>query len=278
MRAAVLALALASCGSPTFPEFTNCPFELKPGMNRGLLEDRAVFVASPDAGAALPALFVFHGSGGDPLSSVSAMRLMSDLSDAGLVVIAPAARDARATPVWDDSTGDVTKNPDLALFEALRLCAVERLGVDPRRISVTGVSGGAFFSLFLAKTRRTQLASAIAFSGAMRHGVPERAEHQPALLIVYGGLTDVTLAADLEGRLTFAFDYTKETRAQAPLLRDAGFFVAACNSGQGHGFPRDGGLELLGTFWRAHRQGEPSPFSTQLPDGLPPWCSIDGAP
>lgn len=278
MRAATLVLALSACAAPTFPEFTSCPFELKDGMTRGLLGDRAVFVAARDGGTARPALFVFHGSGGDPSGAISKMRLISDVVDAGLVVIAPAARDARATPVWDDSTDDVTRNPDLAFFEGLRLCAVEQLSVDPRRISVTGISGGAFFSLFLAKSRSAHIASTIAFSGAMRRGVGARRERLPALLINYGGPSDVTAAADLDGHLTLAFDYTKEVREQVPLLREAGYVVAACNSGQGHGLPPDGGVELLRAFWSAHRQGEPSPFATQLSAEFPSWCSVDGVP
>lgn len=269
-----MALFTASGCAREWPVYDACPFTLQPGLNRGLAGNRTVYVAAPARDGGLhPALFVFHGHGGDPLGEVSALQVSADVADAGLVVLSVAARDANATPVWDDASDEARHNPDLSLFDGLQRCALEQLDVDPDRVTTTGVSGGAFFALFLARVRGEHLAAAVAFSGVMRRGVgPSSA--RPALLVHYGGSDDVTPALDERGAWTPAFDFTRASREQVPQLREAGFFTVACNSGQGHG-PSEEGPALLRAVWTQARRGDARGFS--LSD-FPQWCSSTEVP
>lgn len=214
LRGIVIAALCASGCAREYPAYATCPFTLQPGLNRGLAGDRSVFIAAPPLDGGLhPAVFVFHGHGGDALGEVSSLKLTPDVADGGLVIIAVEARDANATPVWDDASDEPRHNADLSLFDGLRLCALAQFDVDPARVTATGASGGAFFSLFLARVRGEHLAAAVAFSGVMRRGVGSSAV-RPALLLHYGGAEDVTPALDAQGTWTPAFDFTAAARAR----------------------------------------------------------------
>jgi poly(3-hydroxybutyrate) depolymerase len=274
-----LALLATTCTMACRAPFeAGCPFSLERGLNTDLdvLGDkRSATVLAPQTAGPHPVVFVFHGGGGSSLGAIEQLQIGAHADEA--VIIGVDARDA-VIPIgiWADDSDSTDTNPDLAFFDNLHACALEQFAGDADRISVAGVSAGAFFAGFLVKVRGESLAAAAMFSGIMRRGVDDG---DTPMLMSYGGENDRAPALDENGVFSPSFDFTARAREQVPLLRDAGHLVVACNSGEGHGVPNEAGETMLWPFLSTHTRGESSPFddASSAPE-LATFCTPTDVP
>ncbi len=238
--------------------------------------NRKVAVLFPeDLEQGMPLVFNFHGLtnvGTDPVeNSMGQMQALANANNA--VVIMPEAR-AISLPLvgellcWgilDDAAADLT------LFDDLRTCAANELGVDLKKVSTWGHSGGALWSSVMLMERSTSLAAVVEFSGGADFSIPavggpfvsySSPERQVPVLLSSGGSED----SWPQGFAIISFETTTDT-LEAGLVAD-GHRVVRCRHQQGHyAIPSD--LWAFSNRWNLeHHFSEESPFGdNDLPDG-----------
>lgn len=276
MRASILVLAFASllvaCAAeeasplgsdeagPASPaecvDAATCLFE---GGNSFGEEARFVEVNLPAEPVGAPVVFVWHHLGGTPDELLEWMGV-SDLIDAGYVVIAPASRSVRYTEWLVE--GDPEANPDVALFDALLAQMTTQYATDPRRVYATGFSAGGLFTSYLTMHRGPALAGTAPFSG----GVPSYLYDPPAsdlpVMLAWGGEND-----------TYGgFDFAAATEDFADALVDDGHEVVTCPHTLGHWLPPEAQAHVLAFFDDHGGEGErPWPDS---PGRVPSGCAL----
>ena len=114
-------------------------------------------VVPPDyaASSSWPLVFVLHGHGGSGSQVRAAFDLEGAARGRALFVYPDAARGG-----WD-LDAPASKNPDVALFDAILAVTQSSYCVDLRRVFVTGFSNGAYMANQLA-CRRGDLVRAVA--------------------------------------------------------------------------------------------------------------------
>ena len=222
--------------------------------------ERTVTVFLPSTpGDDLGALVAWHGLGDTPANFAAALQLQSFADTNNAVVAVPAVSDV-TMGTWDFlSEGDV----DLTLWDDLRTCLVDELGVEPRRFWTTGFSAGAIWSSFLVEYRGDQIAAAYIMSG----GLPLSDYVTPAYalpaLLTDGGATDTW------NSISFA----ESTAEFATNLINDGHFVVRCSHEGGHQ-PPPGSNGIMNEWLPVHRYGAASPFEGQDPTELSDLCYL----
>jgi predicted esterase len=231
----------------------------------------------------MPIVFFFHGLLDASTSSPSAMMasglsLQSYADQLGLIFVLPES-DLMSVGgfsfyMW---TVDTTDGEDIILYDDLRTCASDQLGIDLDRVSAMGFSGGGLFTTVVARDRGDTLASIVELSGGSDVTIPTftglfaeydtPAYAMPALLMA-GGANDVWPG----GGVTLV-DFSAATDKLQGQLNDDGHFVVRCEHTQGHYVPPSAVTDSW-AWIEAHRFGEPSPFIASGIDVLTTGCDL----
>lgn len=233
-----------------------CLFE---GGNTFGADERYVEVLLPAEPRGAPVVFVWHYLNGSPGEMLEWMGV-SELVDAGYLVVAPASRSLRYTEWLLE--GDPASNPDVALFDALLAQLTAQYATDPGRVYATGFSAGGLFTSYLSMHRSTVLAATAPFSG----GVPSDAYVAPEadlpVMLSWGGEND-----------TYGgFDFAEASEAFAAALVADGHEVVACPHALGHWLPPEAEAHVL-AFFDDHGGAGESPWSAS-PNDVPAGCSL----
>lgn len=246
-----------------------CPANLAEGGRITLTSDgleRTVRLILPTGGApaGAPAVFAWHPLGVSATQLIQYLGLRDWAEANQAVVVLPEAR-AENPFEWDFWNAGTH---DLVLYDDLRTCLVQELGVDAARISATGMSAGGLMTTYLGIQRGNTLATILPMSGGtdpvVTYAPP--AARFPAMLM-YGGPTDTWGGGGVE------IDFQVATLAFARALDADDHFVTVCDHDGGHTIPAEG-PDALTTWLLAHRYGEPSPFASGALDGLPGYCAV----
>lgn len=214
------------------------------------------------AGIGLSGIARIKEQGGMLAAVASPYRSPNDFcSGAGLPATPACPGTALGNGVWC--------REDFELADRIVACALQQVGIDPRRIHSAGMSAGGVMSLEYADGRSGYLASVVSYSGgllpAFLSGVqPQDPSNKFPAMIVHGGTTDVVGAADFE-----------ELAAQAQSTLGArGQFSFVCNHGTGHTIPAGIGDSAV-RFFEDHPYGAaPEPYAAGLPASFPSYCVL----
>ncbi|HMJ14098.1 MAG TPA: hypothetical protein VK524_21925, partial [Polyangiaceae bacterium] len=154
--------------------------------------------------------------------------------------------------------GDV----DLPLVDEVVACAKQTVGIDPRRIHVTGFSAGGLYSSGLSLSRSSFMASVASISGGSAGGYQDPA-NKFAAMIVHGGSGD---------QLVVNFEQ-QSNGFRDQLVRD-GHFAFVCNHGGGHTVPPGIGAHVVQFFFDHPYGTNPSPYARGLPASFPSYCRL----
>lgn len=247
-------------------------------------EDRLVTAIIPAGGTeGAPLVFFFHGlTTPDATPSpteytAEALDLQSVADSTGAVILLPEAplRDFFGYEIflWDV---EGSSDADLVLYDDLRTCASNQLGVDLEQVSAVGFSGGALFNTWIGTTRADTLATFVELSGGSDVEVPfvglylspyvTPAWSIPAL-VVSGGEDDVWPDPSLA---LVDFEAASDTLAESLALD--GHYVARCHHNAGHTITTQGYVLTL-SWIQSHRYGEPSPYETLGLGDDADWCA-----
>jgi hypothetical protein len=171
---------------------------------------------------------------------------------------------------WYLVTGN--KLDDLKVADEIVACAIEKVGIDSKRIHSMGMSAGALQTSRMSFLRSGYLASVATYSGGIAPGVTDAFQdpsNKFAAMIFHGGATDTF------GQLSFQM--ASETYKSA--LRTAGHFAFICDHSQGspgHRIPPAPAPDSVWRFFQDHPFGtNPSPYASGLPSGFLSYCTIN---
>ena len=243
-----------------------CP-EFAPGMitvRPGSITRQARLWITPAAAQAMdgPLVFYWYGTNGVPAQAEQALgaETIAAITAQGGMVVAPLHDPAAGIWPWFLVAG--TQDLDLQVADEILACAVEKVGVDRRRIHAAGFSAGAIHTVQMSYRRSGYIASVVSYSGAKGPGIPDQdPSNKLAAMIFHGGPGDRVVISFQEGSELYRTD-----------LRAAGRFALMCNHGMGHRIPPAVGPSVL-RFLQDHPHGaSPSPWAAALPTGVPAYC------
>lgn len=211
-----------------------------------------------------PLVFFWHGAGGDPSEATYALGSgLSAIVDMGGVVVAPYHDPASTVLPWYLALGGNNEG-DLRVADEVLACAVEKVGVDMRRIHSVGFSAGAMNTEQFAARRSGYLASVVAYSGARVGNVEEQdPENKYPAMLFHGGSSDQVIV-----------NFADATQKYHDDLAADGHFSFICDHGMGHTVPADGRAAAW-QFLLDHPFGaRPEPYQGALPAGFPGYCSL----
>lgn len=247
----------------TCPEFVDGTVTVTPN---GKARDVVLYM-DPVAAAAKdgPFIFYWHGTGSSPVVEppvgLGADTLQA-IRDMGGVVAAPFHDAAAGQWPWFLVQG--TQDDDLYVADEILACAIQKIGIDKRRIYSIGMSAGGLMTGVMSYRRSGYLASVVTYSGG---SLGTREDQDPtnlfAAMSFYGGPNDMVV-----------INFQQQTLAYQQKLRDRGDFAFACNHGRGHSIPTDA-VGSVWQFFQDHSFGtSPEPYAAALPDGFPSYCSL----
>ena len=212
-----------------------------------------------------PLIFYWHGTSSSPNEATVGIGTtqINAIKAQGGIVAAPFHDPAAGQFPWFLVTG--TGQNDLRVADEVLACAIQRVGVDLRRIHVMGMSAGGLMTSQMSYRRSGYIASAAPYSGGLVAGTPpnQNPANRFAAMIFHGGPTDVVV---------INFQTASEAYRNA-LVADA-HFAFICNHGQGHTIPTAAAPSVW-RFFQDHRYGTtPSPYASGLPQGFPAYCAL----
>lgn len=161
------------------------PAPATPGLQPlalGERRDGLLYVpAGYDARQPAPLVLMLHGAGGDARGGLDPLLRLAD--DQGLILVAPASRDA----TWDRIVGSY--GPDVATIDRALGRTFSGLNVDRSRVAVGGFSDGASYALSLGLGNGDLFTHVIAFSPGFAPRGPRRGK--PRLFVSHGIHDDV---------------------------------------------------------------------------------------
>lgn len=245
------------------PDFAEGTVTVSPG---GSARDVRIWMSETATTMDGPLVFFWHGVGGDPEDALYALgsQVIEEIKAMGGVVAAPVHDPNAGQFPWYLTIGG-TNDADLLVMDEVLACAIEKVGVDLRRIHSTGFSAGAMNTTQVGWRRSGYIASVVTFSGAQIGTVPpdqDPTNLYPAM-VVHGGPNDVVI---------INFKDNSEKYAQG--LKDAGHFAFLCDHGKEHTVPADIRAPAW-QFLKDHPFGEqPEPYKDGLPATFPAYCSL----
>jgi hypothetical protein len=219
---------------------------------------------NPQPGGML--VIYWHAYGSDPVEAeynLAAAVIDAILADGGVVAAPYKADDVGEFP-WV-VVNNSPRQDDMLLGDEIVACALEQVGIDPRRIHSTGMSAGGLQTVAFTMARSRYMASVTSFSGGSYTLLPfEDPDNHFAAMIIHGGDTDIF--GGLVNFKTLSLAWFEQ-------LGDNGNFAFLCDHGGGHSLPTGYGTSVANFFY-AHPFGtEPSPYTGGLPAGFPAACS-----
>ena len=232
---------------------------------------RQVAVWMPPAGQGPGPLVLYYfgllGFPGNAVTEIAGFNpdAMKRLVAEGGMLVAPAAREDR-NPVsfarlpWIDALGFDTDDGDFRLVDEIVGCAIQKVGIDVKRIHVSGLSAGGWMTTQVAVHRSSYVASIVTFSGGIEdlEGLQDPTNTFPVAMF-NGGPTDHVGA-----------HFEDEAQSGANVFRHEGHFTVVCEHGAGHSVPAAAGIAGM-QFLLDHPYGTVrSPYC----DSAPPELSL----
>jgi poly(3-hydroxybutyrate) depolymerase len=179
-------------------------------------------------------------------------------------VAAPFHDPAAGTWPWYLTVGS-GKEDDLLVADEILACAIEKVGVDVRRIHSMGMSAGGLQTVQMSYRRSGYIASVAPYSGGLIGTPPNQNPNNAfAAMVFHGGASDVVGPA--------MFQQLSENYQSN--ISGAGHFAFLCDHGNGHTIPTDARTSVQ-AFLSAHPYGQtPSPYTGGLPPDFPSYCSL----
>ena len=263
MMAGAAGSAPAATGpTPKLPAIVGACPEFKDGTTIMVAGHKSILIraGAPNKGGAL--LFYWHGTGSSASESTRFPAIAEIVDAGGIVAAFNGSGSAKADA--DCSGTDAHNSADFKAADQIAACAVEKHGIDPRRIYSTGCSSGALQSGCMAELRSSYIAAVATNSGGLNDQPRKfdwQDEHTPAVLTMHGGDTDMVI-------LSFS-----QTSALLDMrAKEHGSYVVNCNHGGGH---CQAPAELQRAAWQFmqdHPFGGESPWKSGFPAGTPAYC------
>ncbi len=213
-----------------------------------------------------PVVFYWHGAGGKPTEApyVLGNDAINAIKAAGGIVVAPYHDPAAGQFPWFLTTGGGAED-DLVVADEVVACAIEKVGIDLRRIHSLGMSAGALQTTQMSYRRSGYLASVLLYSGGKLGNPPQQEDQNKfAAMIMHGGPSDQVIV-----------NFKTLSEAYFNDLVGKGHFAFICDHGKGHTVPPGVG----GSGWQFlsdHPFGtSPSPYVAGLPQGFPEYCVVN---
>jgi predicted esterase len=245
-----------------------CP-ELADGMITvspdGKARDVRLWVSDAAAAQDGPVVFFWHGVGGDPEDALYALgsAVIDEILAMGGIVAAPVHDPNAGQFPWYLTLGGSDES-DLRVMDEVLACAIEKVGVDMRRIHSVGFSAGAMNTTQVGWRRSGYIASVVTFSGAQIGSPPEQDVNNlyPAM-VVHGGPQDIVV-----------INFKDNSEKYLQYLKDAGHFAFICDHGKEHTVPADIRAPAW-QFLKDHPFGQqPEPYEGGLPAAFPAYCAL----
>jgi predicted esterase len=222
----------------------------------------------PQPGGMLVIYWHAYGSIPNEAEYTLSSAVIGYILDSGGVVAAPYPADdigeAGGFPWF--VVNNSPRPDDMLLGDEIVACAIEQVGIDPRRIHATGMSAGGLQTVAYTMARSHYIASVTSFSGGSYTTLPfEDPDNHFAAMIIHGGDNDIF------GNLVH-FD-TLSVAWYNQLVAN-GNFAFICDHGGGHSIPSGYGPSVANFFFMHPFGTEPSPYAGGLPSGFPPDCSL----
>ena len=244
------------------PEFAEGSVTFSPA---GIGERAVQIWMGPEAAnQAGPLIFYWHGAGSsavnEPPYGIGDAQLAAIKAQGGIVA-APVADPAAGQFSWHLAAG--TKENDLILADEVVACAVEKAGIDPRRIHSMGMSAGGLNTTQMSYRRSNYIASVVPYSGGkMGNPTMQNEANKFPALIFHGGPGDQVI-----------INFKDVSEAYRDDLLGRGHFAVICDHGNGHQIPTDARANVW-QFFIDHPFGtDPSPYEAGLPQGFPSYCA-----
>lgn len=214
-----------------------------------------------------PLVFYWHGTGSSPVLEPPyglGAEEIAQIEAEGGIVAAPYHDPAAGSYPWF-LTGGNGKEDDLRVADEVLACAIEKVGVDMRRIHSIGMSAGGLNTVQMSWRRSGYLASVVVYSGGeLTNPEPQDPTNLFPAMIFHGGPTDHVV-----------IDFQPISEKYRDRLRDLGHFAFICDHGQGHSIPHDA-VGSVHQFFVDHPFGTaPDPYTGALPAGFPTYCTLD---
>jgi predicted esterase len=232
-----------------------------------------------------PVIFFFHGlldpaSTPDPAEYMANALGMQSLADEnGTVIVLPVSpimsEYGMSFFMWDVMEETET---DLFLYDDLRTCVSDELGVDLTRLSLMGFSGGSLFATTLARERSDTIATIVEMSGGADLDVSlfdnlisryETPAWDLPILLISGGEDDVWP----DSSFTLVNFYEATNTLQQNRSTD-GLYTVRCDHSQGHTVTTQAYQTAKSWILADHVYGEPSPFEAEGIADFESWCKI----
>lgn len=246
------------------PELVKGKITVSPG---GKPRDVQLWISDAAKSLDGPLVFYWHGTGSSPVFEPPyglGNSQIAEIEAQGGIVAAPYHDPAAGTFPWFliDGSGP---DDDLVVADEILACAIQKVGIDVRRIHSVGMSAGGLQTAQLSWRRSGYVASSVVYSGGQYLQPPNQdPSNKFPSMIFWGGKTDCY------GQ--YCFD--APTNAYKKALTDAGHFAFICDHGGGHTIPQ----KDVGATWKflsAHPYGtNPSPYAAGLPTGFPSGCAL----
>jgi poly(3-hydroxybutyrate) depolymerase len=245
------------------PDFVDGTITVQPSVGA---RDVRLWISSAADNLDGPLVFYWHGTGSSPQEVQWGLgsSTVDAILDMGGMVVAPTSDPDSGQWPWFLVSGN--REDDLLVADEVLACAIEKVGVDTRRIHTLGMSAGGLHTAQMSLRRSNYIASAVPYSGGIIYGNPPNADpsNKFAAMIFHGGETDVVAGADFE-------DASNNYR---DILTQNGNFAFICNHGEGHTIPQDA-LPSVWQFLQDHPFGtDPPPYAGGLPQGFPTYCTL----
>ena len=154
-----------------------------------MIGERTYRIAMPEDAANKPGAIIFnHGYRGSAAGIMKNNNLVNAATRMGVALVAPKS----AYEDWDipNSPSEKPGDSEYPYFEKLKADLVEKHGIDPDRIMVTGFSAGGMMTWELACRRGNLFAAYAPIAGTFWDPVPASCETLPQPIIHMHGTSD----------------------------------------------------------------------------------------